>query len=580
MRSCPGFAWLMTSIAIVLGLPVQCVNAQNVDSELRTWTSKDGQFSVQAKFASFKNQTVNLTKENEEQLSVAIDRLSLDDQVYVATAINWGRIWKNRNGKTSHVAEFDSIVNDKKIRLTSITGNKTTILLSALGPEDRQHVGQLIAAKESARLDALAPGAPTTVQVPMDVESSEKAIRERIASCVKQSAKIRIDGNDDDWQQLPTFFSNANIPDGTRDIVRVGIAPREKDLVVLIQTRERPAQAAFSFFIRVDFFGRQNRSDFQIGLNPSADQKFKVYDEANRGTTVLDKTIKGVKVKIRNVIEVQIPYAAIESELPQKMAGLLSGKSARPFIRVETLAFDQKSRSIVDHGPSVASYRFLANEYDLDGYAPGDNRKTLPIAVPFQGKWFVGHGAMGYITHLNVHAYDLYLLDHLGFPAKTQLSRNNPDYYTWGLPLSCPIDGRVIGIRDDQPDSEPMQKESNRANKLVLAVDGGNDLQLHMLHLQQDSTTVRVGQNLRAGQPVARAGNSGYSQFTHLHLELTKGNRPGPNNRPKSPAETFTIPLAFERTILSLNPVANDPWARYVENWEIRNGVFVEPVEK
>jgi hypothetical protein len=44
----------------------------------------------------------------------------------------------------------------------------------------------------------------------------------------------------------------------------------------------------------------------------------------------------------------------------------------------------------------------------------------------------------------------------------------------------------------------------------------------------------------------------------------------------KARGKSATVPIAFDKAIVSLNPIPDDPWTRYVENWEIRAGVFVE----
>jgi len=387
------------------------------------------------------------------------------------------RTWKTIDGKFSVDAEFVSF-SDGNVKLKKNDGSEIDVPLARLCFADHGFLSQ--------SLNWTAPGAPTIIEVPTDVASSDNAIRNKIATCVQLSKKLKINGNADDWHALPTLTSNARIEDGSRDIERVGIAPREKDLVVMIQTRDRPSEAPFSFYIRVDFQGRRSQPNFQLGISASTDQKLKVYDENEGRKTLVDTMISRVQVKIRDVVEIRIPYAVIKSELPKSIADKLSGSNCRPYIRVEAFSFDQQSRSIVDHGPSVASFRFLPNDFQLDETPPGSDRAALPISIPFDGKWLVGHGAMGFLTHLNIHAYDLYRVDHLGASSKKRQSSNNADYYSWGLPLKTPLDGRVIRIEDEHIDSKPLQKQSSRSNKVVLSVAGNDELQLHMIHLQQN----------------------------------------------------------------------------------------------
>lgn len=52
-------------------------------------------------------------------------------------------------------------------------------------------------------------------------------------------------------------------------------------------------------------------------------------------------------------------------------------------------------------------------------------------------------------------------------------------------------------------------------------------------HLVPDTVRVRVGQRVRRGQALARAGNSGNSSAPHLHFQLMSSNSPlGSNGIP------------------------------------------------
>ena len=52
-----------------------------------------------------------------------------------------------------------------------------------------------------------------------------------------------------------------------------------------------------------------------------------------------------------------------------------------------------------------------------------------------------------------------------------------------------------------------------------LVIDIGGGRYLMMGHPRQDSITVRVGDRVREGQPIARVGNSGHSSAPHLHIQ-------------------------------------------------------------
>jgi hypothetical protein len=540
--------------------------AQTPESELRTWTSKDGKFSTAASFISFADGTVRLKTGDGRELNVPIDRLSLADHEYVSSVGKWGRVWRNAAGKELYVGKFESI-DGEKVRITTITGRKLRVNLSRLDLDSREHVlRQRREPTIGPSTPEAAPDTGSTIAAPPGTAASEEAIRRLIADCAANSRRMRIDGSAVDWNNLPTYVSGARIDDGSRDIVRVGIAPRESDLLVMIETRTRPAREDFSFFVRVDFLG-QHESDFQIGLSSSSWQRIKVYDELTNSRVIAEQNLGGLTVQVGEVVEVRIPYAAVASVLPSEMGALLFGERVRPFVRVETMSYDQRSRSITDYGPSVASFRFSTNEYPLDDAAPGDRRPVLPVSVPFDGKWFVGNGAMGLRAHQGVHAYDFYIMDHQLQPAKVRRSTDNRDYYSWGRPALNPIEGKVIRVESEHPDGTPSEQYRKPANMVNLTLSGRDDLVLRLLHFQQNGIKVQPGQNLRKGDVVGLVGNSGFSGWAHLHIDLMEQ---------KARGKSATVPIAFDKAIVSLNPIPDDPWTRYVENWEIRAGVFVE----
>jgi murein DD-endopeptidase MepM/ murein hydrolase activator NlpD len=45
-------------------------------------------------------------------------------------------------------------------------------------------------------------------------------------------------------------------------------------------------------------------------------------------------------------------------------------------------------------------------------------------------------------------------------------------------------------------------------------------------HLKKDSIKVKGGDRVQAGDPVASAGNSGYPERPHLHMQLIRSDSP------------------------------------------------------
>jgi murein DD-endopeptidase MepM/ murein hydrolase activator NlpD len=74
----------------------------------------------------------------------------------------------------------------------------------------------------------------------------------------------------------------------------------------------------------------------------------------------------------------------------------------------------------------------------------------------------------------------------------------------------------VLDGLPDQPIGS-VDEHHPSGNSLVIDIGGGRHVM--MGHLRQDSITVRSGDRVREGQPIARVGNSGHSSAPHLHIQ-------------------------------------------------------------
>lgn len=111
----------------------------------------------------------------------------------------------------------------------------------------------------------------------------------------------------------------------------------------------------------------------------------------------------------------------------------------------------------------------------------------------------------------------------------------------WAMPLGAEIraarGGQVIGLRDDAGDGGRDPALRGQENYLWIRHPDGTVG--HYLHLLQDSLLVALDERVVAGQPIARAGNSGFSTEPHLHFHVATPTPDGP--------EAFqTFPLQFD----------------------------------
>jgi hypothetical protein len=110
--------------------------------------------------------------------------------------------------------------------------------------------------------------------------------------------------------------------------------------------------------------------------------------------------------------------------------------------------------------------------------------------------------------------------------------KSNNNYYDYGAGVLAVPEGRVSDLKDGLPDNAG----SNERSKRVITLDNifGNYLILDLgqgrfalyAHLQLGSLQVKLGDNVKAGQALARLGNSGNSDAPHLHFHLIDANSP------------------------------------------------------
>ena len=113
------------------------------------------------------------------------------------------------------------------------------------------------------------------------------------------------------------------------------------------------------------------------------------------------------------------------------------------------------------------------------------------------------------------------------------------------FPITAAQTGTVIGLNDKSdircsdlnwestPVNQSLLKCWTRANFVLVRNDDGATASLYM-HLLKGSTCstqfcIRVGEHVRQGQPIGRAGTSGWSSGVHLHYQTEVVPTPEPN---------------------------------------------------
>lgn len=129
---------------------------------------------------------------------------------------------------------------------------------------------------------------------------------------------------------------------------------------------------------------------------------------------------------------------------------------------------------------------------DLVIYPPIAPGKSFPISQGFNGE-------TTHITPDSTYAVDIVM------PV--------------GTPIHAVRDGRVMDIEEDfNRGGEDFEKFADKANHVrILHADGTMAL---YAHLDLASVNVGSGQLVRAGQLIARSGNTGFSTGPHLHFAI------------------------------------------------------------
>jgi hypothetical protein len=167
---------------------------------------------------------------------------------------------------------------------------------------------------------------------------------------------------------------------------------------------------------------------------------------------------------------------------------------------------------------SPLAFRTYPSSHD---HAPSQARFRLPLDGPITVAWG------GATPDINYHvaypdqrwAYDL-LVTRQGKSHKGD-GQNCHDYYCYGLPVLAPAEGTVQLTSDGDPDMPIGVLGGGKdpcGNHIVIEV-APNEF-LFLCHLQPGSIRVKKGDRVKAGQVLARVGNSGNTSEPHLHIHL------------------------------------------------------------
>lgn len=176
---------------------------------------------------------------------------------------------------------------------------------------------------------------------------------------------------------------------------------------------------------------------------------------------------------------------------------------------------------------------------------------ALEIGPPVTGRWSALNSPADKVPSHGTHGLgQTYAIDIVAEPEDGArpafawlwpIARGNKDFPAFGAPLLAVADATVVHAEDGQRDHlsrnslaalvylmivEAIARTLGGARRVVgnhITLDLGDGTYAMYAHVQQGSLTVRAGDTVRAGQVMARCGNSGNSTEPHVHFQLMDG---------------------------------------------------------
>jgi hypothetical protein len=119
------------------------------------------------------------------------------------------------------------------------------------------------------------------------------------------------------------------------------------------------------------------------------------------------------------------------------------------------------------------------------------------------------------------YAVDLTKLSRWGNDANGILPHQIERYVVFNEAVYSPCDGEVSDVVDQWPNEIPWSGQApyNLGNHILIK---SGDFYVLMGHLQKGSIRVKVGDQVKKGDPLAKVGNSGWTSQPHLHIQAMR----------------------------------------------------------
>jgi hypothetical protein len=184
-----------------------------------------------------------------------------------------------------------------------------------------------------------------------------------------------------------------------------------------------------------------------------------------------------------------------------------------------------RDRALVDEQWATLVALLAKDPYDRGAIArckavqerhPGE---TL-LRPPFAGRWL---GLVDGTGHHQAKCFAFFAIDFAMVDADGQRHRGTgkalTDWYGFDQPVLAAADGVVTGVEAGFDDEPPGTAGAFDAANYV-EIEHRDGECTDYAHVRKGSVTVKVGDRVKAGDVIARVGNSGASGLPHLHFTM------------------------------------------------------------
>jgi len=144
------------------------------------------------------------------------------------------------------------------------------------------------------------------------------------------------------------------------------------------------------------------------------------------------------------------------------------------------------------------------------------------LMLPFEGLWTVVWGGRTYNTNNHAGSKDQRFAFDFTIMNDHSMSEGdgseNKQYYAYSKPILASGRGVIVKVQNREPENKIGEMTETPGNYVV--IDHENGEYSFLCHLQRGSVNVVEGEFVKAGQRIAKCGNSGHSTAPGLHYHL------------------------------------------------------------